>query len=151
MQARLQLLANISKGHLLLCLLIGLHIPFLTVYLRALWQSTHYQFFPFAIGSFAWLFVTRKSVAEHWSVLPKLLIAADIICLAAQVLFFSPWLATVGLVLLGLAWCMASRDEGYRRSLLYLGLLAVLIIRIPLLYDEQLIHWIQRITTSVAS
>ena len=151
MRARLQSLANISKSHLLLCLLIGLHIPFLTVYLRALWQSTHYQFFPFAIGSFVWLFVTRKSVAEHWSVLPKLLIAADIICLAAQVLFFSPWLATVGLVLLGLAWCMASRDEGYRRSLLYLGLLAVLIIRIPLLYDEQLIHWLQRITTSVAS
>ena len=151
MRARFHSIANFLKGHFLLCLLVLAHLPFLTVYLRGLWQTTHYQFFPFAIGSFVWLFLTRKSAHETWTVLSKLLVAADLICLSAQFLIFSPWLATVGLVCLSLAWCMASRDEGYRRNLFYLGLLAVLIIRIPLSYDERLIHWLQRITTSAAS
>lgn len=151
MQPPIKSSAHFSKSHILLCLLVVAHLPFLTVYLKGLWQTTHYQFFPFAIGSFLWLFVTRKSASENWTILPELLVAADILCLGAQFLIYSPWLATVGLVSLSLAWCMASRDEGYRRSLLYLGLLSILIIRIPLSYDERLIHWLQRITTSAAS
>ena len=135
-----------------LAILIAVHLPFMVGYLRGLWWHTHYQFFPFAIGAFVWMFATRRSgEPEQWTWPIKILIAVDVVCLAAQGYQYSPWLAAVGLVALLTAWCFASRDTGYDRRLTSLALLPLLVVRLPLMYDEQLIHWLQRLTTSFAS
>jgi len=135
-----------------LVILIAAHVPFVIAYLSGLWQQTHYQFFPFAIGAFAWLFATRRSdEPERWKWPTWILIGVDLACLAAQGWQYSPWLAAVGLVACVTAWCYANRDAGYNRRLTYLALLPLLVIRLPLQYDQQVIHWLQRVTTSVAS
>ena len=63
----------------------------------------------------------------------------------------SPWLAAVGLLLILTALCFANRDAGYDRRLTYLALLPLLVVRLPLQYDLQVISWLQRVTTAVAS
>ena len=135
-----------------LAILMAVHVPFLIAYLGGLWRHTHYQFFPFAIGAFVWLFATRRNEEpERWTWPTRILIAVDVVCLAVQPFQYSPWLAAAGLVALLTAWCLASRDDGYDRRLTYLVLLPLLVVRLPLMYDEQLIHWLQRLTTSFAS
>ena len=55
-----------------LVLLFAAHLPFLLIYLSSLWHQQHYQFFPFAIGAFAWLLVTRRSrKPERWTCLQR--------------------------------------------------------------------------------
>ena len=140
------------RRHLLLGGLIAVHLPLLVSYLKSLWIQTHYQFFPFAIVAFIWLLVTRRSGnAERWTWPTWVLIAADLGCLAAAFFVNSPWLAAVGLFLGLTALCFANRDVGYDRRLTYLALLPLLVVRLPLQYDLQVINWLQRITTAVAS
>ena len=140
------------RKKLLLAVLLAVHVPFLIAYLSGLWRQTHYQFFPFAIGAFVWLFATRRDrQPERWSWPTWILLAVDIACLAAQFYIYSPWLAVVGLTCTLTAWCYANRDTGYDRRLTYLALLPVLVLRLPLNYDEQVIHGLQRLTTTVAS
>ena len=143
---------NFVRSRSVLLLLIAVHVPFLFDYLRGLWQQTHYQFFPFAIGAFIWLFATRRTGdTERWTWPAWTLIAVDLCCLVVQPWIYSPWLAVVGLVMCLTAWCSANRDIGFQRRLTYLALLPVIVIRLPLLYDEQVIHWLQRMTTAMAS
>ncbi len=140
------------RKRFLLMVLLGVHLPFLYAYLSSLWQLTHYQFFPFAISAFVMLFASRRSGdKERWTWLSWLLIVVDLACLGFQAYIYSPLVATVGLVACSIAWCSANRDAGYSRRLTYLGLLPFLVIRLPLNYDEQVIQWLQRITTSIAS
>ena len=143
---------NYLRQHLILLILIAVHLPFLVAYLRGLWQQTHYQFFPFAIGAFIWLFATRRSSdAERWTWPTRILIGVDLCCLAAQAWIYSPWLAVVGLVACVTAWCFANRDAGFDRRLTYLALLPLIVVRLPLMYDIQVINWLQRMTTAIAS
>ena len=140
------------RQSLLLGGLIAVHLPLLVTYLKNLWTQTHYQFFPFAIIAFVWLLATRRSAdPERWTWPTWVLIAADLVCLAGGFSMNSPWLAAVGLLLSLTALCFASRDVGYDRRLTYLALLPLLVVRLPLQYDLQVINWLQRVTTAVAS
>lgn len=140
------------RRRLLLLLLILAHVPFLIDYLRGLWQQAHYQFFPFAIGAFVWLFTTRRSgEPERWTWPAWSLMAVDLCCLIVQPWMYSPLLAFVGLVATLTAWCSANRDIGYNRRLTYLALLPLIVVRLPLLYDVYVINWLQRMTTAMAS
>lgn len=133
-------------------LLIAVHLPIVARYYVELWPRQHYQFFPFAIIAFIVLFATRKSPQpERWNWISSALLVADVCCLAAGSYLMSPWFFAAGLVCLMTAWCLASLDEGYQRSLLYLATLPLVTIRLPLNYDEPVIMWLQRVTTSVAS
>ncbi len=133
-------------------LLVAAHVPLMITYLSVLWQETHYQFFPFAIGAFIWLMVTRRSQEpQRWTLFSRLLIAADLCCLAYGYFDPSPWVAAAGLVALATAWALSYGDAGYSRSLGYLGLLPLLVVRLPLKYDKDIIDWLQRITTSISS
>lgn len=136
----------------LLAVLLAVHVPFLIAYLSGLWRQTHYQCFPFAIGAFVWLFATRRDgQPERWSWPTWILLTVDIACLALQFYCYSPWLAVVGLTCTLTAWCYANRDTGYDRRLTYLALLPVIVLRLPLNYDEQVIHGLQCLTTTVGS
>lgn len=136
----------------LLILLALAHLPWLVIYWLGLWNQQHYQFFPFALGAFALLFANRRSrTIKKWSVLSSLLVGFDILCLAAGVALNSPWTVSVGMIAWLFAWCINRKDDGHSRSLGYLILLPLMTIRLPLNSDEQIIHWLQRITTSIAS
>jgi exosortase len=135
-----------------MCLLIAAHLPSAIPHYIRTWALEHYQFFPFALGMFAWLFHTRRTPgAERWSILAKLLLAADIVCLAAGAFKPSPWLVVLGLMFGLAAWCLASTERGYKRPLLYLALLPALTLRLPNEMDTQLIQWLQNRTTAFAS
>lgn len=145
-------LVSFVRSHAVFAVLLACHLPMVALYYRSLWNQTHYQFFPFAIGAFIWLFATRKSSdPTKWGWPSRLLIGFDLVCIAAGAWLFSPWLFAVGLFALLTALCWASRDAGYRRRLVYLASLPLLTLRLPMQYDEQVIHGLQRITTDVAS
>jgi exosortase len=143
---------GILNRRLWLALLMGVHLPFVLPYFAGLWERTHYQFFPFAIGTFVWLFVTRRSRdQERWTWLAWLLVAVDVLCVVMQFVQSIPWLAAFGFAVLLTAWCFVNRDAGFGRRLTYLALLPWLVVRLPLQYDQDAIHWLQRVTTAIAS
>ncbi len=57
----------------------------------------------------------------------------------------------LGLLAWLLAWSIHQKDAGHTRTLGYLILLPLMTLRLPLNSDEQVIHWLQRLTTSIAS
>jgi exosortase len=133
-------------------LLLAAHLPCAVPHYIRTWSLEHYQFFPFALAMFGWLFHTRRTPGgERWGILSLLLLAADVFCLVAGTLKPSPWLVVLGMQLGLAAWCLASTEQGYRRSLLYLSLLAMLTLRLPNEMDTQLIQWLQNRTTAFAS
>ncbi len=136
----------------LFSLLIAIQLPMSIRYFVELWPRQHYQFFPFAIVAFVILFATRKSQqSERWGWLAKILIGLNFTCMLAGCVLLSPWFFAVGLLFCMTAWCLSSQDDGYQRSVLYLAVLPLTAIRLPLNYDEPVIMWLQRVTTSVAS
>ena len=139
--------------HLLaLGLLAVAHLPFAVVEFSRLWWREHYQFFPFAFGAFAWLLYSRRRPgAFQWDHFNSLLVAGDLVCLSAGVALPSPWLVCFGLLLVLLVVCRSFFDVGYQSSLAYLILLPLITLRLPGNYDLDLIQWLQRVTTSVAS
>ncbi|MFN5584018.1 MAG: exosortase/archaeosortase family protein [Planctomyces sp.] len=133
-------------------LLVAAHLPFAVLHYVGTWKLEHYQFFPFALGMFAWLFHTRRDPSlERWGWFSLALIGVDLMLLVASVWLSSPWLAVAGLLAVLTAWCRASRERGYGGSLLCLSLLLVLTLRLPNDLDTQLIQWLQGRTTSLAS
>ncbi len=142
------------REHTAIVLLLAAHIPFVAYYYWGLWKfQSHYQFFPFAVTGFAWLFCTRKQLdqPEKWGVIPRTLIVADLICVCLGVLSSSPWLFAAGMCSTLTAWCWVSKDEGYFRRLTYLSLLPLLTLRLPGNGDVQVIQLLQALTTTVAS
>lgn len=134
--------------------LLAAHVPFVAIYYWRLWDLEHYRFFPFALGIFFWQLLTRRQAdATVWRWYSKCLVVVDLICLIGAVALPtpSPWLATTGMILLLSAWALASREENYRQSLGTLALLPLMTLRLPGLMDEDLIHWLQRVTTSISS
>lgn len=144
---------NLLTGHTAILLWLFAHVPFVVFYFLGLWrQQTHYQFFPFAIGAFLWLFPSRKRPGkEHWGVIPWTLILLDVLCITVGLLRSSPWMFAAGMCCVLLAWCWVSWDEGYHRRLTYLALLPLLTLRLPANGDMEVIQQLQKVTTSVAS
>jgi exosortase len=143
---------NFLRSQALILVLAAVHLPFVARYWTGLWQLQHYQFFPFALLAFAWLVVTRGSQEKRrWTFVPLALIGLDLLCLVAGIALNSPWIIAVGLLCCCTACCLNIRDEGFERSLFYLAILPALTIRLPLNTDEQVIHWLQRVTTVAAS
>ena len=133
-------------------LLLAAHLPFAVLHYVGTWKLEHYQFFPFALGMFAWLFHTRRDPSlERWGWFSLALIGADLFLLGASVWLSRPWLAVAGMMALLTAWCRASRERGYGGSLLCLSLLVILTLRLPNDRDNQLIQWLQGRTTAFAS
>ena len=132
-------------------------LPVLLTYLPQLWTREHYRFFPFAFAATSILAVARGSrqlntdvSASRWTLRLLTFLFAEI-CLVAGVFYGSPWLCFVGFVItLGLLldfWNESNCD----RSLWYLILPIVLIVRPPLNLDESAIHALQRLTSKFAS
>lgn len=129
------------------------HVPLLLAEYSSLWGKEHYQFFPLALISFgAYFYARRLPGAFNWTPVCWGLVALDVVLLCySSGLDFSPIGGVVGFWLLVLAVCLACSDREVKSSLAYLIILPLITVRPPLGYDLQLILWLQRVTTSVAS
>jgi len=133
--------------------LLGLaHVPFAVVYFISLWQFEHYQFYPFAIAAFVWLYVLRGDrgvIRPGW--IGWMAISLDILVLlfAATTNWIQPTMVAVTL------YCFAvtrgTREWEYPIPLTRLTLLPMLLIRPPSKMDTFALQWLQESTTGVAS
>jgi exosortase len=143
----------LGQRPLFLVLLIA-HLPLAGIYYLRLWSLTHYQFFPFALGLFVWLVLRRAGAsAEKLPWISRGLLVLDVALLGYAYLIprTSPLCGAAALVLLCAAWLLTVRESGFRRSLLYLAILPALTLRLPRQMDDEVIQWLQRGTTSLAS
>ena len=132
--------------------LVAAHLPLLVSYYRQLLRLEHYQFFPLALLCFGWLLYQR--LPEHswkWTHFSSLCISVNLILLVLAFFLYSPWLGAVAGLFFCLAVCRAMRNEATGDSLTYLTLLPLMTIRLPLGLDMEAIHWLQRLTTTMAS
>lgn len=139
-------------GAISLWLLVAAHVPFVVIHYVNQWRLVHYQFFPFALLAFGWLYHNRREEGVFvWGRISWCLVAADILLLCAGTFLNSPFLVVLGALLLAYAVCRSSRDEGFYRPLSYLCLLPLLSIRLPLNFDRELIQSLQSVTTRISS
>lgn len=133
-------------------LLVVAHLPLFIEQCRRLWALEYYQFFPFAFLAFGILFYQRRLPATlRWDAVNSVLLIADLGLLVAGVVLNSPQAVYLGMLLLCLVACRSCLDVEYDRSLAYLWLLPLVTLRLPLRYDEQVIHWLQSVTTQAGS
>lgn len=133
-------------------LLFLVHLPFIGLEYLRLWNLEHYQFFPFAVVAFGGLFYQRHLlVVAHWTRFNWALVSLDVLLLIGAVYLRSPFLAYAGAIALLWAACRAIPDAQFERSTGYLILLLLITLRLPQGLDLDAIHWLQRMTTSVAS
>ena len=143
---------KLKRPYLWLWLIALLHVPMVVIQYVRLWSYEHYQFFPFALGAFAWLVATRRiKSAFAWPLHSTALLVLDLLFLGAGYFLNSPWLVCIGAIFLCFSVCFALRDSEVDSSLAYLGLLPLITIRLPLAMDTQVIQWLQKATTHVAS
>jgi exosortase len=134
-----------------------LFLPVIFPYLRQLWTREYYQFFPFAIASTLWFAVSRAAptanlVASGFRLyLRAAAFAGAELALICGAWLGSPWVCFISFVVFfGLILDLFVEAET-GRSLLYLLLPMLLIIRPPLSYDEIAIQKLQLLTTRISS
>lgn len=126
--------------------------PMLVIYFSRMWRLEQYQYFPFAIGIVAWLAWTRSDRRFYPPANLTSLGACAMggIAFVGAVALRSPWLIAIALVFFATA-CLASMRGRQGRSLLSLALPLMLLIRLPMGYDQLLVIELQRITTVLSS
>lgn len=145
-------LSNFIRQNAPLVLLAAAHLPFLAVYFAGLWRLEHYQFFPFALAAFAWLYLTRaerKPILLSWTGKAALLIS--IVMLIVSSMAYWPKLTAVSFVFLSFAVTSGTDDAQAPRRLTSLTLLPMILITPPRGLDLHAIFWLQQKTTWLAS
>ena len=141
---------------LFLLLVAVVFAPIHIFYFEGLWTREHYQFFPIAIFSaiaLMWLRVDSK-VPQPGRVSIALvagMVTASVIATAFASYWNSPWLGFIGFVLMLAAGLCGFLDESGDRTLVYLIIPILLIVRPPLNLDLSAIQGLQRITSFFAS
>lgn len=133
--------------------LLGLaHLPFVVVYFISLWRYEHYQFYPFAIGAFIWLYFSRSDrgvIQLGWFGRAAILLDMLMLVFASATNWVQPVMPAA--VLYCFAVTRGSREWKYPISLTYLTLLPLLLVRPPSKLDTFALHWLQENTTWLAS
>ncbi|MCR9115331.1 MAG: exosortase U [bacterium] len=132
--------------------LLAACIPMLVIYFAQMWRLDHYQYFPFAIGAVAWLAWSRS---DRYFYAPSrisslLLIAVGVLAMIGSWSLRSPWVMSIAFVCYSAA-CLNVMRGPQDKSLLFLALPLLLLIRIPLGYDQLLVIELQRLTTVMSS
>ncbi|GAB5516803.1 exosortase U [Rhodopirellula baltica] len=132
--------------------LLAACIPMLAIYFSRMWRLDHYQYFPFAIGAVVWLGWTRS---DRYFYAPSqvsslLMIAMGTLAMVGSWSLRSPWMMSIAFMCIAAA-CLAVMRGPRDESLLALALPLLLLIRLPLGYDQLLVIELQRITTLMSS
>lgn len=127
-------------------------VPMLGIYLMRMWRLEHYQYFPFAIGIVAWLVWTRSDRRFYppANYLSLVALAVGGIAFVGAVVLRSPWFIAIAFFCFATA-CLASMRGRSGGSLLMLALPLLLLVRLPMGYDQLLVIELQRITTALSS
>ncbi|SMP62117.1 exosortase [Neorhodopirellula lusitana] len=127
-------------------------VPMLLVYLSQMWEMSHYQYFPFAIAAVVALAWSRS---DHRMYPPARLgsmvglTLGGLLVIAAWTLR-SSWLMAIAFVVIA-GSCLNSMRGKQDTSLLAVGLPLLLLIRMPLGYDQLLVLKLQQLTTELSS
>jgi exosortase len=128
--------------------LLGLaaHIPLFVMYVTWVWQLEQYHYIPFLLLSVAWFAWSRWEGSLRYPTgrLTLSLFVGSFIVLLAGSISYSPWFASVSLALY-LTSFLSAHGMGY------LALPLVLLVRLPLNYDLQIITYLQALTTRLSS
>lgn len=132
--------------------LLAACIPMLVIYFSRMWRLDHYQYFPFAIGAVAWLAWSRS---DRYFYAPSrisslLLIAVGVLAMIGSWSLRSPWMMSIAFVCYAAA-CLSVMRGPHDKSLLILALPLLLLIRLPLGYDQLLVIQLQHLTTMMSS
>lgn len=127
-------------------------MPLLLAHLLYIWRFEHYRYFPFAIllcGYLVWLRWDRRIVPPEGFIASAAL-AVSLLLLLAGGFLYSPWLGAVAFVLMAGSFLFSHRSRsGERLVLAWLPLL--MLLRLPLNYDQQIVVGLQQITTKISS
>lgn len=132
--------------------LLAACIPMLVIYFSRMWRLDHYQYFPFAIGAVAWLAWSRS---DRYFYAPSrvsslLLISMGLLAMIGSWSLRSPWMMSIAFVCYAAA-CLSVMRGPHDKSLLILALPLLLLIRLPLGYDQLLVIQLQHLTTMMSS
>lgn len=127
-------------------------VPLLIEYLVGLLQIDHYHYVPLAILAVAGLAWTRSNREVY---LPRSLFAwlpvlFGLVLLLIAIYLHSPWTGAASFIVIAAAWLATAREPD-GRSLIGLALPLMMILRLPLGIDAELIIRLQRWTTRLAS
>ena len=133
------------------------YLPVLLIYLPQLWARQYYRFFPFAFAATVGLAVARADMWSgmtasrlRWTVRGLAFVLAESM-VALGLWSQSPWPCFVAFVItIGIIldfW----NEAGGVRSLVYLILPMLLVVRPPLHLDESIVQWLQTITSRASS
>ncbi len=127
-------------------------LPMLAIYFTRMWRLEQYQYFPFAIGIVAWLVWTRsdRQFYPPANLISLAALALGGIAFAGGLVLRSPWFTAIAFFFFA-SGCLASMRSRSGSSLLTLALPLVLLVRMPLGYDQLLVIELQRITTVLSS
>lgn len=133
-------------------LLAAVSIPMMIPYVGHLWRLESYRFFPFAFLAIGWLLHARWDrkfrAPNGWA--SWLAIALGLFCIVVGVILPTKWLCAVGFIAIAGSWLGSIRGP-LDKSLVALVLPLLLLIRLPLGYDQLLVISLQSITTSLTS
>ncbi len=127
-------------------LAFAVQVPLLTFYLVWIWRFEHYRYFPFLLLSVGWLSWSRLStpICYPTKKLPLTLIVSSLFVLLAGSVLNSPWFSSISFVLLAASFLSAHKQ-------LYLSVPLLLLIRLPMGFDLQVITYLQTATTRLSS
>lgn len=127
-------------------------VPLVGEYLVGLLKIDHYQYVPLAllcVAGLAWARSDREVyLPRNW--FTWLWVLAGLFALLVAIYLHSPWIGMASFVLLSSAWLFTSREPD-GRSLIGLSLPLLMVLRLPLGWDAELIIRLQRWTTRLAS
>ncbi len=133
-------------------MLLVASLPMLLSYLSNLWRLEAYRYFPFVLLSVGWFVYTRwdRQFRPPVGWIGWAIIGFGLLLIVFAVLIPSPWLAAVGFFFFCLAFLASSQDE-HQLSLVGLALPLVMLVHLPLGFDQLLVIRLQQITTSLSS
>ncbi len=140
-----------------IAVLLG-YLPLLVVHFQQMWARQHYQYFPFVIIAVIVLMVTRYKEGNEPGPRAGKRLGVEIgLCLVSwlllcvAVVFYNPWLAAVSAALASgslMLWVSRAR---YVVNLFGIWCLVWLLIPVPLGFAEDLIAWLQRVSSRISS
>jgi exosortase len=133
--------------------------PLMVEFFANQWSRPHYQYFPFVIGAFAFILWHRCAQAEPrddegsaaYLLGANVLLAGALVLLVPAYLVWSPWLAYMSLIGV-VTSCFLRVAAGWNVPYLWgIWLLLWLIVPMPLDRDQQLISFLQRVSSQLSS
>ncbi len=144
------------KKFLIPLLLAVLFLPLLVDYFSVLYVREYYQLFPFLMVAMVVLFYFRWKEAPPAEDRPRrwcvwLLLVGAVLLMPAALLYYTPWIASIGWVMVMAAGAL--QLSSYRRvdNLFGLWCLLLIFIRLPHQMDLRVMNWLEALSATSAS